>query len=73
MVSGIVSELPSRELAEIGQYFLERLRLKALVKKDPMQMRGHNDIGIGPESLVVVTKVEAVRHDLEGGFGNEHG
>src|SRR5262249_23576837 len=69
----IIRQFPAGELAEIRQDFLQRRGLKAFVKENAVQMCGHDDVGIGPQTLVAMTVVETVRDDFAGGLGDEYG
>ena len=68
-----IAKLSSRELAKVRDDLLQRFHLKTLMKYDRVKVCRHDDVGVDPHPFLAVTKVEAVRHNLEGCFGNEDG
>jgi hypothetical protein len=47
VASAIVAELPAGVLAEVGERSRQLLRVQVSVKGDQVQMRGHEDVGVG--------------------------
>ncbi len=73
ILTAMIAQLPTGELAKVGQGSRQSLGVEIGVESDQMQVGGHDNKSIDAKLFLAITKVQAVCDNGAGFWGDENG